>query len=365
MDFSVKTIFKTLIGTVAVMVIGSLVIEYMNMTIVSLQLTNISKLSARQAAVLFSQETYKERPSGAVNGGSVSLERVLTADGSLYIDGDVYVGSTPEQIYNNLYAPGDFSSWLRTNSAATKGNWKSLHLIDRALNGSLNLTPPTNMMAPNFAGQMDDYTESMLAKSYKDVMMTPLNMGVPYLDEDTVERMFKWNLAQIASDCNPDAIRRDPSGKYCVFYKGFRVYAQDAYIKKLDYKTFDLDSMADVQEFRELTSIEPNDLGYDDSLIQYLGHMSNGDERKRICVVGIEFGVPMSYEGVTPIKKIAEFAWNYEVEGLDGTGDNQIEGTDHAQWHEAVDDLESGGLAGNRTVGTLPVPGRLIYYVVR
>ena len=360
---SVKTIFKTLIGTIVIMVAGSLVVEMMNLTVVSLQSTNISKLACKQAAILFSQETYKERTdaSGGTAGGSVGMSDSLTADATLYVDGNFYgVGRSAEDIYNSIYTSSDFKAWMLTPEVA-HGHWKSIDLINRAINNPSSLT--MSLPASATDAQMNDYIDSMLAKSYRDVLMTPLNMGVPYLDADILQHMFQWNLAQIASDCNSNAIRTDDSGQYCIYYKGFRVYADEARITNIDYQVFDIDNAAEKQKFSELTHIDTDNLGFDDSLINYMGGYTNDDERKRICVVALEFSVPIAYEGVTPIRNLANFAWNEEVAGLDGNGDNQSVGT---HWNDMKADLESGGWGNSTTpAGVLPVPGKLIYYVVR
>lgn len=361
---SVKGIFKILIGTIVVMVVMSLVIEMLNITTVSLQLSQMAKLSCRQSAVLFSQETYKKRDSDAIAGGSVNMDTVRAADGATYVEGNFYgEGLNAEQIYKNVYTSPDFKTWL-TGSAATKGHWKSIDLIDRALNrpGSLNVTLPSNASSPGYEAAAKEYTDAMTAKSYRDVLMTPLNMGVPYMDKGVLEKIFRWNLTQIASDCNSDAIRQDANGNYCVFYKGFRVYANQAKIKSIEYRVYDLDNSKDLQDFKELTHIDPSKLGYDDSLIDYMGGYENDDERKRICVAGLEFSVPIAYEGVTPIKSIFNFVWNTEVEGLDGTGGRDT----YQQWNDATADLNSGGFGEVKyPSGVLPVPGKLIYYVVR
>ena len=361
---TVKTIFKVLLGTIILMVVGSLVIEMINITTTSLQMTQISRIACRQSAVLFSQETYKDREYDSRAGGTVNLDSVVASDGSTYIEGNFYGnGATPEEIYTSLYTSSEFKEWLES-AAVDKGNWKSIDLIDRALNrpDSLNVAFPSDATSPGFESQMQEYNDAMTAKTYRDVMMTPLNMGVPYMDHDTLEKIFKWNLAQLTSDCKADAIRQDDNGAYCVYYKGFRVYADLATITNLEYRVYDITSAADEEEFRELTSIDPDNLGYDDSLIQYLGGYENDDERERICVVGIEFSVPIAYEGITPIRSIFDWVWDQEVVGLDG---GQSRDGDYS-WNDITADLNTGGFTrATPEPGVLPVPMTLIYYVVR
>lgn len=361
---TVKGIFKVLLGTIIIMVVGSLALEMINITTTSLQLTQMSRIACRQAAVLFSQETYKDREYDSTAGGAVNMDNVIAADGATYVEGNFYgLNSTPEQIYTNLYTSSEFKEWLNS-SAVDRGNWKSIDLIDRALNhpDSLNVSFPTNVMASNFESQMADYNDAMTAKAYKEVMMTPMNMGVPYMDHDTLQTMFQWNLAQLASDCKADAIRQDDNGAYCVYYKGFRVYADLAQITRLEYRVFDMTNSAERQDFEELTSIDGSNLGYDDSLIDYLGGYENDDERERICVVGIEYSIPIAYEGITPIRSIFDWVWDQEAAGLDGS---QSRDGDYS-WNDMLANLDNGGFdRATPEPGVLPVPMTLIYYVVR
>ena len=92
--------------------------------------------------------------------------------------------------------------------------------------------------------------------------------------------------------------------------------------------------------------------------------MGADDERRYVAVVGIEYSVPMSYEGITPIKRAFEFVWNTEVEGLNGKSQRDVNTTQ--VWSEAVADFESGGFSGNTALeGVLPLPGKLIYFILR
>ena len=361
---SVKTIFKTLFGTIVIIVATALIVEMLNLSVTSIQLTQMSKLACKQSAVLFSQETYKQRDAMAVAGGSVNMDPVRAHNGAVYVEGNFYgEGLTAEQIYTNIYTSTAFKNWCES-PAALKGHWKSIDLINQALNapGSLTTTLPSDINAPDYDSAVDAYTDSMLALSYKNVMMTPLNMGVPYMDEEVLNRIFKWNLSQLASDCNSAVIREDQSGNICVYYKGFRVYADQARISDIEYRVYDIEDTTDLKEFKNVTHIDPAKLGYDDSLIKYLGGYENDDERKRICVIGLQYDVPVGYEGITPIKQVFNWLWNYEVEGLDGSESHDV----HHQWNDATANLASGGFGEKTTPdGVLPVPGKLIYYVVR
>jgi len=360
---SVKTIFKVLIGTIVIIVMSFLIIETLNISISSIQLNNMARISARQASVLLSQETYKSRLDNHGDlTGTVNMPSVVDNQGNEYISGKFYNGSTAEQIYNDLYTSADFKSWVNSNPAVIKGNWKSLELINRAINnpGSLNVSFPQydpSMSQSYYENMLENYSDAMLAKMYKDVMMTPLNMGVPYLDKDTLTRMFKWNVAELMSNCDPSLIKQDENGDTYVYYNGFRVYADRATIVSLEYKTFDLTIPLDRSEFRQLTNIDPDNLMFDFNP-EYLG--TADDERQRVCLVGINYSIPIGYEGITPIRRVFDYVWNTEVEGINAQQRNAT-----SSWNDITADLESGGFSGNSAAGVLPVPGKLIYYIIR
>lgn len=368
---SVKGIFKALIGTVLLIVTSSLIIEMVNITISSLELTQLSRIACRQAAVLFSQETYKPRDGNST--GTTAMPDVETADGTKYVTGQFYEGGSPEDIYRGLYT-SKLATWLdRTpsnKSTKFREYWHNLELIDKSLN---NRNMQLNMPDYNDEAGLKNYTESLIAKSFTDVMMTPLNMGVPYLDTETMNRMFRWNMAQLASDCNSSLIRKDDrathnAGKYFVYYNGFRVYAQDGQITNLDYKVYEVDN-GDKNKFKRVTNIDSDNLGF---LYNYKDLGIGDDERNNICIVGIEYKIPVSYEGITPLRTLVEFIWNYDVKGYAANEDPDNPGyteTGTHSWSDETADLIAGGFNGNSqhdaSKGILPVPGKLIYYVVR
>lgn len=365
---SVKGIFKTLIGVVVLIVVSSLIIEMINITISALEINQISRIAARQAAVLFSQETYKSRDGDS--SGTVGMQNSVAKDGSIYVSGEFYTGTSPEEIYKDLYEnSSEFKDW----AAHYESNWNNVRLINLGLQGiDINsISIPSGDASPD---EFKQYTDLLIANSYRQTLVTPLNMGVPYLDKDTVERIFRWNLAQMASDCNQDMIRNDPdsthTGNY-VYYNGFRLWASEATITNIEYQVFDITNSSDLDKFKRITHInDVENLGYLDGIDiaeEILG--VGAEERSKICVVGIEFKVPISYEGITPLRKIVEFIWNYDVQGFTDAaeGSNHTPRTNTNSWTDEKVDLESGGMNGsNRSDGgTLPVPGKLIYYIVR
>lgn len=367
--FSVKSIFKTLIGTVLLIVFSSFIIEMFNIMTTGLQINQLTRLACKQSCTLFSQETYKQRTDNQTgnSGGTVATSPIQMRldDGSLTTvhSGNFYGNGSARDIYNKLYGTGsDFISWCNS-SAATKGNWKNLNLIKRGLteetslrNIRYNINDPVN----------DAYTQAQLALLYKDTMMTPLNIGIPYLDKDTVENIFQWNLLQILSNCNPDLIKND-NGRPYVNFKGFAIYPLEAKITSIDYKVYDLTKASDRAEFNRETNINPDKLSFGDTVnMDAIGSGSAVDERQRVCIAGIQYDIPVAYKGITPIARVFEDAWNHEVEGLEGSTPGHVAET----FSTPESTLSLGGFTDdvgnvNSGAGELPVPGDLTFYLVR
>lgn len=372
--FSVKTIFKTLIGTIVLITVSSFIVEIFNCMTTGLQINQLTRLACKQSCTLFSQESYKKRVDNESgdSGGTIATNpvRMRTANGGTTVvhNGDFYGSGDAATIYRKLYGPGsDFVSWVENDPAAIKGNWKNVNLIKMGLTEEARLRGiPFN---PN-DNENREYTEAQLALLYADVMMTPLNLGIPYLDKSTVESIFRWNLAELLSNCNPDLIYEDDWGNVCVNFKGFVIYPMDAEIIDINYQVYNLTQPSDRAKFNKETNINPDKLAFGDTV--NMDVMSSGgaaDERQRICIAGIQYKIPIEYKGITPIAKIYENVWNSEVEGLEGQTPNNPR--DSIQ--PAGNSLVLGGFASEASsssnegmsAGTLPIPGNLTFYLVR
>lgn len=374
MHKGVRSIFVALIGTVVLIVLLSFFTELINISIYGIQVQQISKMACEKSLTLFTQESYKQRTdeSTSLLGGSVNMDDIADSNGNLYVSGVFYSGSSVEEIYNSLYSKSvksDFSDWVQDRKS--DGNWRSINLLDQYLNGSFPITTMPDVQTyldsytdielayEKYEEDVAKYTEYMEAKGYVDTFVTPLNFGVPYMDKDTLNKMFQWNLTQLFSNCNSDVIRLDETGKACIEMNGFRIYANEAKITTIDYTVYDLTDISERQKFMELTNLNPDNLGFVEDL-QYLG--TDDDERQRVCVLGVEYSIPISYIGISPIKNIFNYVWNTEVEGWEGKSDR---GGYSETFEYQTMDMTGGGYTGNTIAGALPVPGKLIYYVVR
>lgn len=356
---TIKGIFKTLIGTMAIMVVSFLVLEIFNISIGSVELRQTTRLAARQACILFTQETYRQAEGGA--SGAVRAADIMDENGNLYITGDFYGSNDAETIWTNLY---NSSSNFASAVDKLDNYYPTVNLIYQAASNSITSAP-----MPNWESSKEEikaYDDMLKAQQLKSSMFTPINLGIPYIDKDVTGKMFKWNLAEILSNNKNSLVKVDENGTRYIAYRGFRVYAEDAEIivNPEDYEVFDMTDSSQKAEFKELTNIDI-DGDSSDTNTKGLGY-SNApefeidDENKKITVVKLNYSVSCSYEGITPLKQIFEYVWNNEVGGLNGTGRE-----DKAKQSYTYDkqDLVSGGEGS--TLNTLPSTGKLIYTLVR
>ena len=94
------------------------------------------------------------------------------------------------------------------------------------------------------------------------------------------------------------------------------------------------------------------------SVSDYEEARKNEDERKKVCLATITYTMPVSYEGISPIKEIFEFAFKQEVTGLEAAAPNVPDQT----WNYNKQNLAGGGV---NTAVTTPTSGNIYYYVVR
>lgn len=376
---TVQTIFKVLIGTMALMVISALLVEIFNLQLTSLRLSSMTRLAASQSAELFAQESYKDE-GGKRTTNMPSIQYSDGVDdagnsysGGEYLNGKIYDGSSPEEIWQNIYNSESYQRF----SADLGDNWYSLGVFDLALRTQGNASASLPGWGALTQAQIDEYSKAMMANSFYHNMYTPLNIGIPYVGEyvssgfdgasnhnSTLDRAFKWNLTQLLSNCNPDNIHKDANGNLYVMYSGFRCYTKDAEITKVTYEVFNVSDSSDASRFRTLTGIDPTGsvgnsqgLGIGDISNLTATTASGEDERQNICVAYIEYSLPVSYKGITPIKNIFEWVWKNEVQGMENSAPDLADQT----WNDDTEDLTGGG-EGN---STLPTSGKLIYYVVR
>lgn len=364
---TVKGIFKTLIGTILFSVVILLFTEYLNVSSTATFMKGMLTSSIENSCDFFAQETYKsDGASGGTINDSGNGADIKDFYGSTAISGRFFRGSGREDIYNNLYGSNSpFASWYR--NGGVKGTWKNLDMLASGI----------GLVAPSLSS-----SEKEMGKSYAENMMTPLNLGVPYIDKATVERICRWNIVanfsegrstNIISEANvkrrateggagvhQDITRLNSSGNAVnipgyVQYKGFRIYYDSFKINNIRYKIYDLSTSSGKSAFEKLTNINAEGL--------YGGNIAGlaGNERAKIGVAEIEYSIDIDYVGITPVAKALNFATNVsKVSGLDDGRSISRNTTNLYRGNGARTFVNN--LTGSQAT---PVSDKIYYYIVR
>lgn len=356
---SVKKIFLTIIGTISLMIVSFILIEVFNISIVSTQLSNLTKTAAYQTCTLFTQETYKVRGQG----GAANMSDINDVNGTFYISGKFYNG-TVEQIWRNLYVgTANFNSAM----GSLRSDYTNLDLLMKGIeNGGGSSGSPTlgwDLTPEKLQEQSDNNKANQM---FAD-MYTPANIGIPYMDPETINKIFKWEIAQILSSCNSENIHVDQNNEQFVMFKGFRCYASQAEITNISYKTYKLYGSTlstDADKLKKDTGLlvkgatAPGDLGIDPKVIKNMAGKEIYDNAT-VTAVEIEYTIPVAYEGITPIRSWFNFMFNSGVTGL---GDS-VGGASNPE--EFDDTLKSNLSSADQKANKIPTTGKLIYTLVK
>lgn len=399
---SVKTIFKVLIGTVFIIVASCLCVELFNVNTSAIQLKSACNMSANQAAELFTQETYKQINSATGVGGAVNMPNVTAPDGSTYISGTFYNSTSSYALWQSIYALNDNfkkvsdltqggSTYLDANLAC--GTRKVAYTFSEASSSCFNgnayviggddnsIKTVYSNVAKLYAAlynHMQVQIDSSVTITYNDFISnsakvarksfatsalamrnnryTPVNIGFPYFDPTVTNRMFQWNLAQLLSNGATDSIMVDETGKKYVVFNGFRCYVSEAYITNFNYYIYDAHSSDGKLALKSKVALSSSELN---------GLTSS--ENDYVTVVGIEYTIPVSYQGITPLKNIFEYAWRSEVRGAqDNAVFNSIETTVNragsGTYNYTPSSLTNSTNANN---GAFSTTGEIYYVLVR
>ena len=236
--------------------------------------------------------------------------------------------------------------------------------------------------------QIEASVKASTAQMYKNNYYTTANIGIPYMDEDIVNRMYQWNLAQLLSNCNKDSIQLDDNGRMCINFRGFKIYADEhsnSKISNYDYKVYDVSPNSSNRSAEQKKLWE--DLNIDATEDhRYLGARSDakgmqgytttvvGNGTKPIgggygevydnwyvTSVGIEYSLEVNYEGITPLRKLIAYVFNNQVTGL-GTTAPSIPNPDTLS---NADTLSMGGFNGEGLGSGVVTSGKLTYTLDR
>lgn len=321
----VKTIFKTILFTYIGMFTICLLVEFCNVTLYSSYINSYLRTSIRKSCEYFSSETYRS--------GRALVNLPASSNG---ISSEFYQDGDEDNIWHSLYDNVSFSNW--TTEHIEKANGNKLAVSDWQ-NINMNMYYYCN----------NDY----IGKYYKDALMTPTNLGIPYIgyigDDDsrdtslqTTEHIAQWLLTQLLSNGNTDKIE-GTGNNTVVNYNGYLVSTGRLRITETKYKIYDLQNSDEQEAFRNVTNMEG-------ATIAGNAQTSSG---KYAMTVELEFSVPIEYEGITPFKRL--FSWiangastNAEV-GTDGMfHNNSTDRLTPDAWLNGVDEtagtlVDSGG----------------------
>lgn len=331
MSSGIKSIFKILIGVILFMTIGMFIVELYNITIASELLKSTAHTTLSKSCDYFAQESYKN--------GSGNAYQLVGYDNSVdtSLNGQFYFGST-EQVYDRLYAnSGSFANYVNS----FKDKFRKLKVLGKGL---------------GITGDALLDGEDTIASDYRQGLVTPLNIGIAYLDRDTVNKIFKWELVAVLSAGNPDMVITNPadgSNPYVV-YKGFRIYYNSIYVDNPSYRAYDLFNATDKKDFEKLTNIDTD---------RYIlnARINENDERRYVVVASMKYKVRVGYEGITPIKRLFQWVVN--------TGDDERFDTNRWQGETTLsragarnEDFFGSGLNYDSSVG---IGNKIIYYIIR
>lgn len=395
MSSSVKTVFKIIISTIFLMVAIPLVVETYNMNISGMQLKRLTKMAAYNACVLVNQETYYLK--GGSGAAAVSSIRNIDT-GMQYLTGNFYNGNTTEGIWNNIYTTRAFKNFSNLSadgstheniilpngggsvsvsisipkstggtSTAKIGSLKSLYkaasaysvnqLKSEVKNNSSNIGWDTHKNSAEYK----EYKQWSEALAYREQLFTANNLGIPYMDPQITNNIFQWNLAKLLGSGTDNTVQTDPVvGDQYVNYKGFKVHADKAWISSYEYRTFDLNNQLDKNEFETLTGLRVAETDTEHEGI-YTGSVDG--ENRYVTVVLMEYNVPISYKGITPIREVFNYGMNQaRVVGMGNAAPNT-----QATW--GGDNLANMHVDVNGSDGTdsadIISSGKLMYTLVR
>ena len=339
-------------------VFSSLFVEYINITATTTFMNGMMSRSVEKSCDYFAQETYKN------DGATGDVPTIVDSKGNPFCSGTFYPAGK-EETYRSLYGSGSaFANWYiddytnnmkRQARAGDKPMWLNLEILAKGLN--LNTGSLTS-------------GDTALGKSYVENMMSPLNLGIPYLDKDTVTKIAQWNLTYNLSEGfkerlhmneNDDASGNGVALRPYVVYHGFRVFTKDLKIDSIDYEVYDIRTQAGRDNFTKDTNMDATTLyGGEKGNVSIINNL---DERAYIGVATINYTVPMQYVGVTPMRSIINFVQNKTAVKGYGSMENQTAASDVMKtWTNKKTETTYSSKAN---VQNMAIKNKLVYYIVR
>lgn len=304
----VTTIFKILVGTIVVVVLTSVLVEFFNITLTSTFVRGIITKSIEKSCDFFAQETYIRDEGGTSVDKTVYniVEPIKFKDGSVAVSADFFgTASTQEEIYSKLYGKSsEFRTFIKENSKY----WSNLRRLGYGIVTKYGGGNGLNVDNLHITYEYD----RTAGKTYVDTHVTALNSGITYLDRETLETIARWNMVSNFYGGNPDmlvegdtVIMGNNGGNAddydYVLYDGYKIYFNTLNITDIDYDVYDLTTTSGAEGFASRTNV--GDIDYWKNTVG----LDGSDERKYVCVADVKYSINVSYDGITPIKKIMQY----------------------------------------------------------
>lgn len=359
MSRELKFIFKVLIGTIALMVIVPLFVEFYNVSrtssTIQMNLTRAMNLSCQY----YAQETFKDGSALERHNGNVAD---ISENGTV-VAGTFYPWANERDIYDNMFDFGSGTNWQRYyNQYGGSGG-----IYERSLS------------LYELRGASGEFIA-------RDMMMTPLNMGLTYLDSDVLRRICTYEIASVFGNIGGagSSVGRYtlPGGitiQNAVFYNGFVMDLDSIRFIPVDPANLPAGRVAgsDLGLGGEMGGIVYSVVNRGTNAFTEVTGMDMqfvGGESQNITFATIELSIDVYYVGVTYLGNLLNFMT------YDGTDDTAqvVEGFEGAPPIIAgrvtpnintMAQFRAGGIFGFASnlmgTNTAPATGKIVYFVVR
>lgn len=469
----VKYIFRWLIGTIVVMAVVSILIEYFNVLITSVQINNLSKTACYQACTLATQETWKQSNTngtywgyrdamshGSANvttgaqGGTLALPDIVYGEREglgAYSDGGSYNYSSsgwhsPEYISGQLLSDSmtgtswagmmsdDFYAKL-VNTPGIKDAYSEFAMFDSALNKYKNngykelkvdadntdfLTGVYTDASGNLVVDYSDFEEDYFNRHGAEMVnnqYTPCNFGIPYIAQYYTSAIFRWETGMIFSSGNMNNVHSEfknargsnfrfnnvdenmygqgsgghltivnplsQRGYGYIGFKGFKIYAQDALIEDVSYEVYDLiddegnllTSVAQQLEAKANIKVVSSSEAYNGYGIYvkptYSPYGTLWHDNAAVTLANVDYSIPITYEGITPIGGIVGYIQNHHVGDTKGNTIGSGEGVTAQEVFENHGEILKGNSSiakyssKNAVAKGVPSTGSVVFTLIR
>ena len=376
MTGAVKLIWKVLIACILIPPIILLVIELFNVEMTGSQLATSLRSSIMMACDYYSQESYR---STAVSGNKVLSDAapITFSHEDGHNTGNFNTVTVTTAVHSSEGDTAGLNGVFYTKSGTGDAMHKSCYdnLYGSKLTKVKSVFHSSNLNSAKSNAAYADYlpkrishngqdlvdfvdsktTEMGGSQFVSDMLITPMNLGITYMDQDTLERICRYMLCQKlggivnSSSVNTTSPIRDDwltgdSGTMDIRinYRGFLIRPSSFEITNIDYIHYDLTNNYDVEAFARLSgnSIETVNNYYPEEIIVASVQYEPSDIR---------------YIGITAFQGILRWMasgrpWNGRVSGPQiQTNSDRFTGTDSTFGTGQVGSQGRGGSGWNRT----------------